>query len=146
MSENWLLTPSGSDAFTCKVSSVLNREAKQFGKKHLFDGDEETCWNSDQGTPQFVVVEFKEGSRRVEEVRIKFQGGFVGVECYLQAAKEGSDFESISQFFPDDSNKLQSFPIDVETNFEATKFRILFGSSTDFFGRVTIYSLQLFGR
>ena len=31
-----------------RVSSVLNRDVKQFGKKHLLDGDEETCWNSDQ--------------------------------------------------------------------------------------------------
>uniref|UniRef100_A0A673TPQ1 Nuclear receptor 2C2 associated protein n=1 Tax=Suricata suricatta TaxID=37032 RepID=A0A673TPQ1_SURSU len=32
-----------------RVSSVLNRNTRQFGKKHLFDQDEETCWNSDQG-------------------------------------------------------------------------------------------------
>ena len=31
-----------------KVSSTLNRDTKQFGKKFLFDGREETCWNSDQ--------------------------------------------------------------------------------------------------
>ncbi|XP_010167502.2 nuclear receptor 2C2-associated protein, partial [Antrostomus carolinensis] len=33
----------------CRVSSVLNRDVKQFGKKHMFDASEETCWNSDQG-------------------------------------------------------------------------------------------------
>ena len=32
----------------CRVSSVLNRDTKQFGKKFMFDGQEETCWNSDQ--------------------------------------------------------------------------------------------------
>lgn len=31
-----------------RVSSVLNRNTRQFGKKHMFDQDEETCWNSDQ--------------------------------------------------------------------------------------------------
>ncbi|RLV64056.1 hypothetical protein DV515_00017640 [Chloebia gouldiae] len=31
-----------------RVSSVLNRDVKHFGKQHLFDGSEETCWNSDQ--------------------------------------------------------------------------------------------------
>ena len=30
------------------VSSVLNRDTREFGKKNLFDGCEETCWNSDQ--------------------------------------------------------------------------------------------------
>ena len=29
-----------------RVSSVLNRDVKQFGKKFLFDGDDDTCWNS----------------------------------------------------------------------------------------------------
>jgi hypothetical protein len=33
---------------TTKVSSTLNRDTKQFGKKFLFDGLDETCWNSDQ--------------------------------------------------------------------------------------------------
>lgn len=27
---------------------MLNRDVKQFGKKHMFDTNEETCWNSDQ--------------------------------------------------------------------------------------------------
>lgn len=27
---------------------MLNRNTRQFGKKHLFDQNEETCWNSDQ--------------------------------------------------------------------------------------------------
>ena len=31
-----------------RVSSVLNRDVKQFGKKFLFDGHDDTCWNSDQ--------------------------------------------------------------------------------------------------
>ena len=38
-----------------RVSSVLNRDTKQFGKSHLFDGDEETCWNSDQVATLFYV-------------------------------------------------------------------------------------------
>lgn len=30
------------------VSSVLNRDVKTYGKKLMFDDDEDTCWNSDQ--------------------------------------------------------------------------------------------------
>lgn len=143
------LVTAGSSSFTCRVSSVLNRDAKQFGKKHLFDADEETCWNSDQGTPQFVVVDFAE-AKRVKEIRIRFQGGFVGEDCQFQAARNGSDFETIAPFYPEDSNKLQSFPIAASTagadpEEEFSKFRILFGSSTDFFGRITIYTLDIIG-
>ncbi|KAK6320393.1 hypothetical protein J4Q44_G00095000 [Coregonus suidteri] len=33
-----------------RVSSVLNRDVKQFGKKYMFDSNEEACWNSDQNS------------------------------------------------------------------------------------------------
>ena len=32
----------------CRVSSVLNKDTKQYGKRHMFDGQAETCWNSDE--------------------------------------------------------------------------------------------------
>ena len=31
-----------------RVSSVLNRDSSQYGKKFMFDKHEDTCWNSDQ--------------------------------------------------------------------------------------------------
>ena len=31
-----------------RVSSVLNHDNKQFGKSYMFDGKEDTCWNSDE--------------------------------------------------------------------------------------------------
>ena len=31
-----------------RVSSVLNRDSSQYGKKFMFDKNEDTCWNSDQ--------------------------------------------------------------------------------------------------
>ena len=34
--------------FLLRVSSVLNRDSSQFGKKFMFDKNEDTCWNSDQ--------------------------------------------------------------------------------------------------
>ena len=43
--------------FNVRVSSVLNRDVKQFGKQFMFDGDDETCWNSDQvGIYKLVCV------------------------------------------------------------------------------------------
>lgn len=32
---------------TITVSSVLQKNHKEYGKKHLYDDKEETCWNSD---------------------------------------------------------------------------------------------------
>ena len=84
------------------MSSVLNRDVKQFGKKHLTDDDEETCWNSDQvisfklkkgqtcsakvikiiisplqGCPQWILINFEQRCK-IERLDMKFQGGFVG--------------------------------------------------------------------
>lgn len=44
------------DGSECRVSSVLGRNTRELGKQHLFDGSPETCWNSDQGTPQWVAI------------------------------------------------------------------------------------------
>ncbi|TNM87422.1 hypothetical protein fugu_005643 [Takifugu bimaculatus] len=65
------------------VSSVLNRDVKQYGKKYLFDCNEETCWNSDQGERQWVILEFPQ-SVKVSELRIQFQGGFSAGTCRLE--------------------------------------------------------------
>ncbi|KAG5276162.1 hypothetical protein AALO_G00128560 [Alosa alosa] len=48
-----MLNPKMAVSLICnntqsRVSSVLNRDVKQFGKKYMFDSNEETCWNSDQ--------------------------------------------------------------------------------------------------
>ena len=37
-----------SSIITYSVSSVLNNDTRQFGKKNLLDGRVDTCWNSDQ--------------------------------------------------------------------------------------------------
>ncbi|XP_074651115.1 nuclear receptor 2C2-associated protein-like [Tubulanus polymorphus] len=126
-----------------KVSSVLNRDTKQFGKKHLFDGDEETCWNSDQGSPQWIMLEFADPVT-VNAVHIQFQGGFVGRECYVEttAAKE-QPFKNVGDFFPEDINKLQTFQLHSTPNEKVKLVKIVFKNSTDFFGRVTIYKLDL---
>lgn len=44
----------------------------------MFDGTEETCWNSDEGDTQFVIIKFEQ-SIDLSEVRLhsqKAKGGF----------------------------------------------------------------------
>jgi len=57
------------------VSSVLNHNTEEYGKKHLFDKQPETCWNSEPGSPQYIFVNFKEPIF-VKEIEIIGQGGF----------------------------------------------------------------------
>lgn len=40
-----------------RVSSVLNRDCSHYGKKYMFDKNEDTCWNSDQVRHLQCIVE-----------------------------------------------------------------------------------------
>ncbi|XP_033108788.1 nuclear receptor 2C2-associated protein-like [Anneissia japonica] len=126
-----------------RVSSVLNRDTKQFGRKFLFDGNDETCWNSDEGSPQWVKVEFPE-TVFLTSIHMQFQGGFVGKTCTLEGqSSDEEEFDLITECYPDDSNALQIFPV---KDCEAIKrLKITFKESTDFFGRVTVYKLDILG-
>ena len=67
---------------TLNVSSVLQKNHRDFGKKHLYDGRAETCWNSDQGLPQHVLVKFAE-PQSVRRIVMVSQGGFCPREIVL---------------------------------------------------------------
>jgi hypothetical protein len=67
-----LTTPN---AFKVKASSALQSHAA----KNMFDGNADTCWNSNNGSPQFIVLDFL-NNVEFESIRIIFQGGFVGQE------------------------------------------------------------------
>ncbi|XP_076880326.1 nuclear receptor 2C2-associated protein isoform X2 [Brachyhypopomus gauderio] len=90
----------------CRVSSVLNRDVKQFGKQFMFDPNEDTCWNSDQGESQWVLLEFP-APVKVSELRLQFQGGFSGKSCKLEGCSKEGVLERILDFYPEDNNSLQ---------------------------------------
>eukprot|EP00076_Gallus_gallus_P034587 XP_025000125.1 nuclear receptor 2C2-associated protein isoform X1 [Gallus gallus] len=89
-----------------RVSSVLNRDVKQFGKKHMFDANEETCWNSDQGSCQWVTLDFPR-TVRVSQLHIQFQGGFSSRLCTLEGCRTGEELVKISDVYPEDINAMQ---------------------------------------
>ncbi|XP_029003988.1 nuclear receptor 2C2-associated protein [Betta splendens] len=125
-----------------RVSSVLNRDAKQYGKKYLFDGNEETCWNSDQGEYQWVYLDFPQPVK-VSELKVQFQGGFSAKTCRLEGCPKTGDLKVIGHFYPEDNNSLQSFPIQEAPSVD--KVKIIFENSADFFGRIVVYSLDILG-
>ncbi|KFP70476.1 Nuclear receptor 2C2-associated protein, partial [Acanthisitta chloris] len=123
-----------------RVSSVLNRDVKQFGKQHMFDSSEETCWNSDQGTSQWVTLDFPRAVK-VSELHIQFQGGFSSRLCTLEGCRTGEELVKISDLYPQDTHAMQiSFAMLV-----LDKLKITFENSTDFFGRIVVYHLGVLG-
>lgn len=124
-----------------RVSSVLNREVKQFGKKCMFDGNEETCWNSDQGSIQWLMLEFPQ-TVKVSQIQIQFQGGFGSRKCVLQGGRKGEELSQMVEFYPEDTNSLQSFLLQEVV---LDKMKINFENSTDFFGRIIVYRFDVLG-
>jgi hypothetical protein len=61
---------------------------------------------------------------------------------------DGTEWKPICKFYPEDINPLQVFDVKAEGLTDSgpvTKFQILFKESTDFYGRVTIYTLDVTG-
>jgi len=75
-----------------------------------------------------------------------FQGGFVGKTCQLLAWTAESTFEEIMKFYPEDINPAQTFPVPAAASRTTSRVKIIFESSTDFFGRITVYKLDILGR
>jgi len=114
---------------------VLNGDKEMYGKKYLFDGSDETCWNSDKGAPQKIEFSFSE-PKTIRKLNIQFQGGFSAKQIQL----ENADAEKC-EFVPLDTNQLQEFCLDKPIT--AQDFKLILNSSYDFYGRIIIYHLDI---
>eukprot|EP01086_Lenisia_limosa_P011157 TRINITY_DN36488_c0_g1_i1.p1 TRINITY_DN36488_c0_g1~~TRINITY_DN36488_c0_g1_i1.p1 ORF type:complete len:140 (+),score=20.01 TRINITY_DN36488_c0_g1_i1:98-517(+) len=127
------------------VSSVKDRQTKEFGKKKMLDDDETTCWSSHHGSPQWFEVTFP-SLVKLSKIGLQFQGGFVGQNAVVEVTTPDSP-EKVDAgcVYPEDSNGMQVFDIEKpEVTASVATVRVTFPSSTDFYGRVTIYRLQAF--
>ncbi|VDB90217.1 unnamed protein product [Peniophora sp. CBMAI 1063] len=123
-----------------KVSSTLD---KSVGKKYLTDGSPETCWTSQQGSPQYIQILFP-SPVLLKQVAITFQGGFVGTRCTVDArTSESGDWSNLTAVYPEDVNRKQVF--DVVSPDPVQGLKLTFEESSDFFGRITIYDLDVQG-
>ena len=95
-----------------RVSSTLNKNTREFGKDFMIDGNDETCWNSHQGSPQSISIEFKQAAT-LNSVQIMFQGGFTGKNCEFWVRKAGGSEQDAAElvllksFYPEDKNTMQ---------------------------------------
>lgn len=142
------LKPLLSSESKIKVSSTLD---KGVGKKCLTDGSPETCWTSQQGTPQHIQITF-DSPIIPKRLDITFQGGFAGTNCSIDVQQDSIDerkpnWESWTKIFPEDVNRQQSFTLPTQDTIERgiVSLRLVFEESSDFFGRITVYSLQIQG-
>ena len=93
------------------VSSVLGKNTKEYGKAHLTDGKEETCWNSDQGLPQHVTAKFS-APQCASSFAITSQGGFCPREIIVLL-----DDKEFARVEAQDVNHQQSFQLEGAPSF-----------------------------
>ncbi|XP_014786845.1 nuclear receptor 2C2-associated protein [Octopus bimaculoides] len=132
------------DKTRVRVSSVLNRDVKQFGKSGLFDCRDDTCWNSSEGTPQWILVDLGIQAE-IKEIAISFQGGFAGKDCWIETSSSvnSNELKYLCKFYPEDNSTLQIFPLKESPT--AQLIKIVFHTSTDFYGRIIVYKLDIIG-
>jgi len=137
-----LVRPGGG--VKARASSTLQRNTKLYGAANAVDGDRDTCWNSDPGRPQWIEVTLP-AAATVTRLVLSFQGGFVGVGGQVAvSAGAGAPLVPVAAIEPDDAGGEQAFAI-VPPAVGVTTLRVSFANSTDFYGRVTLYSLDVIG-
>jgi hypothetical protein len=131
-----------------KVSSVLQGNTADYGKSHLISEDSSSCWQSESGKHQTIGIEFLK-SVNINSISMQFQGGFTPRLMHITAAKHQNDstnakptYESLLSVEPSDSNDLQNWHCEV-VNVIGLRFRL--EQSSDFFGRIICYSLDVMG-
>ncbi|KAH8402268.1 hypothetical protein KR009_010887, partial [Drosophila setifemur] len=126
-----------------RVSSVLNKDVKQYGKQFMFDMNEDTSWSSDEGAPQWITVVLQ-NPQNIRGFSFQFQGGFAGQQSnILMYSEDGAEIHQ-EPFYPEDINSPQQFQVkDTAREKVCSKIKFVFKSSTDLFGRIIVYNLQL---
>lgn len=113
----------------------------------MFDNSKDTCWCSDQGQSQSIIIDFKRVVD-IKQLEIMFQGGFIAKNCKLYGAivekVEGAvNLKLIQEFLPKDKNDNQLFDLEKETKVSLIKLNL--NNCIDFYGRITIYKFDVLG-
>jgi hypothetical protein len=74
-----------------------------------------------------------------------FPLSMIGSEMVCHTGAKVSQMEETAQFQAEDNNDLQVFTLPVTQRRPGSLFKIVFPSSSDFYGRITIYRLEVFG-
>jgi hypothetical protein len=91
-----------------------------------------------------------------KRIALTFQGGFVGTRCSVDVriiAKDGINLEwhTLTHIYPEDVNRRQSFELKTEEEVQrlvdggVDSIKLVFEQSSDFFGRITVYDLEVDG-
>jgi hypothetical protein len=139
----------------CRASSVLQKNTKVNGPKHALDYENtSSSWNSEGSSsstkPQSstFILEF---AKPIEpsELRIQFQAGFAAEQINVHLYDTTTDkWKPMVELEADDDHPMQSFSLleDAENSGPTKALKMVFEEPTDFYARITIYQLQVWGQ
>lgn len=127
--------------FECRVSTVMNKDSRNYGKQFMYDDYDDTCWYSDAGLPQWIRITF-EKTNTISGFEIQFQGGFAGKVCLVNIDDDNESTILQEYFYPNDINASQRFALKNPAT--GKSFKMIFNESTDLFGRIVVYKLCIF--
>lgn len=142
-----------SFSLECRASSVLQKNTKVNGPKNALDYENtSSCWNSEgsssSGKPQSstFIFEFRKAIEPCE-LRIQFQAGFAAEQINVHLHHTTDKWKPIVELEADDDHPMQSFSLieDAENSGPTKALKLVFEEPTDFYGRITIYQLQVWG-
>jgi hypothetical protein len=81
----------------------------------------------------------------IQELRLQFQAGFVAETVQVKLQKQPSqEWVDLVKLEVDDTLEMQTFPLkNTET---CWALKLLLDDFTDFYGRITIYQVQVWGK
>jgi hypothetical protein len=82
---------------------------------------------------------------KIETVSFTFQGGFVGTECQVFFYNSEKGWVQVQTWYPQDVNSKQVFSTQSIDQMQTSRLKLLFNQSSDFYGRITVYSLDVCG-
>ncbi len=94
-----------------------------------------------QGALQWIVIAFEQ-EVKFASFGFQFQGGFAGKNCSVTLENGSGETVHEEKFYPDDINAKQTFGLSVTLE-NIRKVKFSFEGSTDFFGRIIVYNLEL---
>jgi hypothetical protein len=142
-----------SFSLDCRASSVLQKNTKVNGPKNALDCENtSSSWNSEgsssSGAPQAstFILEF---AKAIEpcEIRIQFQAGFAAEEINVHLHDANGKWKPMVELEADDHYDIQSISLleDAHNSGPTKALKLVFEEPTDFYGRITIYQLQVWG-
>ena len=139
-----------------RASSVQHRNMKEYGPNNALQTDDgSSCWYSDglsekASSQQWYAIHFQRSVIPCT-LKLQFQAGFSAETCRVEVrSNSGEKWESLigEELEPEDVHDLQIFPLQSTNNISAgiDAIRLVFDEYTDFYGRVMLYKVEVWGK